>query len=69
MLSNLEMERNMSGEQAKVEKKSWGDSFKSFSDARSLTMLLLGFSAGLPILMIFSSLGLWLREPEWKGPQ
>ena len=52
----------MSGEQAKVEKKSWGDSFKSFSDARSVTMLLLGFSAGLPILMIFSSLGLWLRE-------
>ena len=25
-------------------------------------MLFLGFSAGLPILMIFSSLGLWLRE-------
>lgn len=35
---------------------------KVFSDKRSVTMLFLGFSAGLPILMIFSSLSLWLRE-------
>ncbi|MGB0867463.1 MAG: MFS transporter, partial [Granulosicoccaceae bacterium] len=27
-----------------------------------LTLLALGFSAGLPILLIFSSLALWLRE-------
>lgn len=27
-----------------------------------LVMLLLGFAAGLPILLVFSSLGLWLRE-------
>jgi len=40
----------------------WLTTFKSFSDSRSITMLLLGFSAGLPILMIFSSLSLWLRE-------
>jgi len=29
---------------------------------RVLVMLLLGFSAGVPILLIFSSLSLWLRE-------
>ena len=29
---------------------------------RVITMLFLGFSAGVPILLIFSSLGLWLRE-------
>ena len=40
----------------------WLDTLKSFRDIRSITMLLLGFSAGLPILMIFSSLSLWLRE-------
>ena len=40
----------------------WIDTLKSFRDIRSITMLLLGFSAGLPILMIFSSLSLWLRE-------
>ena len=45
-----------------MEKKTWSDSLRSFSDIRSITMLLLGFSAGLPILMIFSSLSLWLRE-------
>jgi PAT family beta-lactamase induction signal transducer AmpG len=30
--------------------------------ARRLTMLFLGFSAGIPLLLIFSSLSLWLRE-------
>ena len=29
---------------------------------RVATMLFLGFSAGVPILLIFSSLSLWLRE-------
>lgn len=43
-------------------KSSWLDNMKVFADTRALTMLFLGFSAGLPILMIFSSLGLWLRE-------
>lgn len=35
---------------------------KPFLDPRALTMLFYGFSAGLPLLMIFSSLSLWLRE-------
>ena len=29
---------------------------------RVFTMLLLGISAGVPLLLIFSSLSLWLRE-------
>jgi PAT family beta-lactamase induction signal transducer AmpG len=33
-----------------------------FFHPRVVTMLFLGFSAGLPLLLIFSSLGLWLRE-------
>jgi PAT family beta-lactamase induction signal transducer AmpG len=34
----------------------------NFRDRRVLTMLFLGFSAGIPLLLIFSSLSLWLRE-------
>ena len=43
-------------------KESWGDTLKAFLNPRVLTMLFLGFSAGVPILLIFSSLSLWLRE-------
>lgn len=42
--------------------KSWQDSFKAFLHPRVITMLFFGLSAGIPILLIFSSLGLWLRE-------
>ena len=41
---------------------SWHDTFRSFSNPRVLTMLFLGFSAGIPLLLIFSSLSLWLSE-------
>ena len=34
----------------------------AFLDRRALIMLFLGFSAGIPILLIFSSLSLWLGE-------
>ena len=40
----------------------WNTTFKSFLHPRVVTMLFLGFSAGIPILLIFSSLSLWLRE-------
>lgn len=35
---------------------------KAYFNRPAIAMLLLGFSAGVPILLIFSSLGLWLRE-------
>ncbi len=41
---------------------SWVDSLAAFGNPRVITMLFLGLSAGIPILLIFSSLGLWLRE-------
>ena len=43
-------------------KQSWAETLRAFTHPRVLTMLFLGFSAGIPILLIFSSLGLWLRE-------
>lgn len=41
---------------------SWLQSLKAFCHPRVVTMLFYGFSAGIPLLLIFSSLSLWLRE-------
>ncbi|WP_396587290.1 AmpG family muropeptide MFS transporter [Bermanella sp. R86510] len=40
----------------------WKESIKAVFQRHVVYMLLLGFSAGLPLLLIFSSLSLWLRE-------
>jgi PAT family beta-lactamase induction signal transducer AmpG len=45
-----------------VAKKSWSEAAKAYLDRRAIIMLFLGFAAGIPILLIFSSLSLWLRE-------
>lgn len=39
-----------------------GSPFRMFLHRPVLVMLFLGFSAGIPLLLIFSSLSLWLRE-------
>ena len=49
-------------ETVNLQQRSWLETVKSFKHPRVITMLFLGFSAGVPILLIFSSLGLWLRE-------
>ncbi|GJL83459.1 MAG: MFS transporter [marine bacterium B5-7] len=36
--------------------------WRAFAHPRVITMLFLGLSAGMPLLLIFSSLSLWLRE-------
>ena len=40
----------------------WGETLQALWDWRVLSLLMLGFSAGLPLLLIFSSLSLWLIE-------
>lgn len=45
-----------------IEKKSLSESLKAYLHRRAIIMLFLGFVAGIPILLIFSSLSLWLRE-------
>ena len=42
--------------------RAWGDAVRAFAQPRNVAMLFLGFSAGVPILLIFSTLGIWLRE-------
>lgn len=41
---------------------SWEDSFKAFLNPRVIAMLFLGFSAGLPLYLVFSTLSVWLAE-------
>lgn len=41
---------------------SWQAFKLAYLNPQALSMLFLGFAAGVPILLIFSSLGLWLRE-------
>jgi PAT family beta-lactamase induction signal transducer AmpG len=42
--------------------KSWRETICAFAHPRVVAMLFLGVSAGIPLLLIFSSLSLWLRE-------
>ena len=46
----------------KASRATWSETLKSFKHPRVITMLFFGISAGLPLLLIFSSLSLWLRE-------
>ncbi len=49
-----------------AETDSWSVTLKMFSHRRVVTMLFLGFSAGLPYLLIFGSLSIWLREAGFE---
>jgi PAT family beta-lactamase induction signal transducer AmpG len=40
----------------------WGDTLKVYTEAPTLRMLFLGFSAGLPLLLVLGTLGFRLRE-------
>ncbi len=46
----------------KSERPSWEESIEIYARPRVLALLFLGFSAGLPLLLIFGSLSLWLDE-------
>jgi PAT family beta-lactamase induction signal transducer AmpG len=47
---------------ATAPKPSWGETLRVYLEAPTLRMLLLGFSAGLPLLLVFGTLSFWLRE-------
>ena len=40
----------------------WRDVWRVYTEAATFRMLLLGFSAGLPLLLVFGTLSFWLRE-------
>jgi MFS transporter, PAT family, beta-lactamase induction signal transducer AmpG len=41
---------------------SWGQTLKVYLEPATLRMLFLGFSAGLPLLLVLGTLSFWLRE-------
>ena len=43
-------------------KHNWAESIRGLSHPRAVCMLFLGFSAGLPLLLVFGTLSVWLRE-------
>ena len=45
-----------------LKKPSWATTLKVYLEPPTLRMLLLGFSAGLPLLLVFGTLSFWLRE-------
>lgn len=42
--------------------KTWRETFSIYAQPRVLGMIFLGFSAGLPFLLVFSTLSAWLRD-------
>lgn len=43
---------------------SWTDALKVYARPRVISMLFLGFSAGLPFLLVFTTLSAWLTQAE-----
>lgn len=43
-------------------KQSWLDSIRIYTHPRAVTLFFLGFSSGLPLLLVFGTLSFWLRE-------
>ena len=50
------------GPAATADKPTWAQTLKVYLEPASLRMLSLGFSAGLPLLLVFGTLSFWLRE-------
>lgn len=46
------------------EGRDWAATLRAYRHPKVLVMLFFGFSAGLPLLLIFSTLSLWLREAD-----
>ncbi len=48
----------------KARSPSWADALKVYARPRVVSMLFLGFSAGLPFLLVFTTLSAWLTQAE-----
>jgi PAT family beta-lactamase induction signal transducer AmpG len=52
----------MTAKPADTKRKGWRAAIAAYRDRRVLAMLFLGYSAGLPFLLVFGTLSTWLRE-------
>jgi PAT family beta-lactamase induction signal transducer AmpG len=55
-------ERQSARQTAMTRARGWASSLAVYLEYRTIIMLLLGFAAGLPFLLVFSTLSAWLRE-------
>jgi PAT family beta-lactamase induction signal transducer AmpG len=61
-VSSSAAERAVSQEPRKPWWRGWLEALRAYRHPRVLAMLFLGFSAGLPFMLVFSTLSAWLRE-------
>lgn len=52
----------MNFRQSGTPRRSWADTLKVYLETATLRMLLLGFAAGLPLMLVLGTLSFWLRE-------
>ncbi len=52
----------MTEKPAETKRKGWREAIAAYRDRRVVAMLFLGYSAGLPFLLVFGTLSTWLRE-------
>jgi MFS transporter, PAT family, beta-lactamase induction signal transducer AmpG len=52
----------VNGGDASSARRTWLDALRVYRNLRVLSMLFLGFSAGLPFFLVFSTLSAWLRQ-------
>jgi len=45
-----------------MSRKTWREALAAYASPATLALLLLGFAAGLPYMLVFSTLSVWLRE-------
>ncbi len=65
MTESSQTSRNPSSADVVIKpKRSWSQAFKVYAQPTSLRMLALGFSAGLPLLLVLGTLSFWLREAD-----
>lgn len=54
----------VTAEATETARRSWGEAFGVYTHRRVIVMAFLGFSAGLPFLLVFSTLSAWLALAE-----
>ena len=51
-------------DQAQSQTRTWAEVYQAFKNPKVIALLFLGLSAGIPILLIFSTLSAWLSEAQ-----
>ncbi len=61
-MSREQASQTLEGDIKLEPKRSWGEAARAFLHPRVVAIFVLGISAGIPLLLIFGTLSVWLRE-------